>query len=155
MKNTSQRRIGELWWWAVGITVVIGLAVGWYLKSPSPIPSAAPPPPTKSIALHKPVYVRVGTIVSIARASFELETTKLESDGTEVITIRTTPLTAVMEVRVLEFIDPASTKVKRDDRAKVPFTKLYRGQRVAVISNDDMYGQSEVAAAQIEYLKLI
>ncbi len=155
MENTSQRRKGRFWWWTVGVVVTLSMALGWYVTTPSVLAPLAAPRPTDKAAKHKPVYLRVGTIVELGQSSFKLKTDKLEGEGAEVITVKTTPQTTVIEVRVPKFVDPQSVMAREDERAVVSFFKLYRGQEVAVLANEDMYGRSEVAATRVEYLKTI
>ena len=146
-------------YWLVGglIFVTVGaVAYQYLLAQPVPIWSQTSAQP-KPIS---PVYLRLGTIVSLQQSSFKLSTPQLSGSGSEVITIKLAPITKVIEIRVPAVITPTHEKTLKTggrviERVEVKADKLTVGQEVAVVGLSDMSGAAEVEAERVEYQVLV
>lgn len=138
------------------ILLVGAIAYQYLLAQPAPQwyqPSTRP-------QSRQPVYLRLGTVVSLGQGSFQLRTAKLAGAGGEVITVRLAPSTRIIEIQVPEVITPAHEQVLQAggrviERVPVSPEKLKVDQNVAVVAGTDMFGLQEVEAERVEYQVLV
>lgn len=107
---------------------------------------------------HRPVYLRIGTVVAIKDKSFSLQTDKLDSSAQEKLNIIVSPTTEIIEIRVPNFITPAierelQSRGQAIKRLPVDFSHIKIGQTVSILALTDMSGLKEIAVSRVEYQK--
>jgi len=150
-------------WWVVYVGIALGTALivqsqtaKFNLPTPLNLTTTQAEPEADPAELHMPVHIRAGVIVEMGVDYIIMESTKLKGEGKERITTLLTGETKIIEIQIPSFMNE-ELKVKLDQgssiipRVEMTPDSLYIGQRVEVLSEDDMYGYKEVSALRVEY----
>ncbi len=106
------------------------------------------------------IYGRNGNITAISGNLLVVSVDKINKSGSEDIEVAIEPSTEILEIRIPEYL---SSKLRKkmlagEDiiaRVKTQPDRLFIGQRVLVVSQDNMVGQKKVTGSRIEYTVII